>query len=210
MRRRCPIGSPAAALAALTLLRPRALGAARCDAPVEPVRGRRHGRSRRSRPGAARRPRPRRRWPGIVALGAIAVWPGLQAPPEPRLLAPAVAGCAAPARQRRELPDVCRRHHARVAAVAALRLWRGRALPVRHGRPLCARRHRDAAAGARARLPARDAVRPLHLVLRCSPSSSPPLFYLAADRFHNVRSRQPRPPPRSLPPAPSPPASPPP
>ena len=28
---------------------------------------------------------------GFVSLGAIAAWPGLKAPPEPRLLAPAVA-----------------------------------------------------------------------------------------------------------------------
>jgi uncharacterized membrane protein len=67
---------------------------------------------------------------GLVALGAIGVWPGLQAPPEPRLLAPAVAEVL-------RLPDNITRFLAfasctslAVGALAALRLWRGRSLPI--------------------------------------------------------------------------------
>jgi len=67
---------------------------------------------------------------GAVALGAIAAWPGLKAPPDPRLLAPAAAEVL-------RLPDnvatfllfaaTCA---LAIAALAALRLWRGRTLPV--------------------------------------------------------------------------------
>jgi uncharacterized membrane protein len=67
---------------------------------------------------------------GIVALGAIAVWPGLAAPPEPRLLAPALEGVL-------RLPDNISSFLAfaalstlAIAALATLRLWRGRRLPL--------------------------------------------------------------------------------
>ena len=67
---------------------------------------------------------------GTVALGAIAAWPGLKAPPEPRLLAPAVAEVL-------RLPDnvatflvFAAISTLAIAALAALRLWRGRQLPV--------------------------------------------------------------------------------
>ncbi len=67
---------------------------------------------------------------GAVALGAIAAWPGLTAPPEPRLLAPAAAAVL-------RLPDNVATFLVftaistlAIAALATLRLWRGRALPV--------------------------------------------------------------------------------
>jgi uncharacterized membrane protein len=67
---------------------------------------------------------------GLVALGAIAVWPGLKAPPDPRLLAPAVADVL-------RLPDnvsaflvFAAASTFAVGALATLRLWRGRALPM--------------------------------------------------------------------------------
>ena len=67
---------------------------------------------------------------GTIALGAIAAWPGLKAPPDPRLLAPAVAEVL-------RLPDnvatflvFAAISTLSIAALAALRLWRGRALPV--------------------------------------------------------------------------------
>ena len=78
----------------------------------------------RSAPAAAAAP-----LAGIVALAAIAIWPGLASPPEPRLLAPALEGVL-------RLPDnvssfltfaAC--STLAVAAAAGLRLWRGRRLP---------------------------------------------------------------------------------
>ena len=68
---------------------------------------------------------------GVVALGAIAVWPGLKAPPEPRLLAPAVAEVLRLPDNVSALPGL-RRAVATLAigALATLRLWRGRALPM--------------------------------------------------------------------------------
>lgn len=67
---------------------------------------------------------------GAVALGAIAAWPGLKAPPDPRLLAPAVAEVL-------RLPDNVATFLVfaaistfAIAALAGLRLWRGRALPI--------------------------------------------------------------------------------
>jgi uncharacterized membrane protein len=67
---------------------------------------------------------------GIVALAAIAVWPGLAAPPDPRLLAPALEGVL-------RLPDNVSNFLAfaglsalSVGALATLRLWRGRAFPL--------------------------------------------------------------------------------
>ncbi|KAB2915795.1 MAG: DUF2339 domain-containing protein, partial [Hyphomicrobiaceae bacterium] len=65
-----------------------------------------------------------------LALGAAAVWPGLKAPPDPRLLAPAVAEVL-------RLPDNVSSFLTfafvstlSIAAAATLRLWRGRALPM--------------------------------------------------------------------------------
>jgi uncharacterized membrane protein len=67
---------------------------------------------------------------GVVALGALAVWPGLQTPPASRLLAPAVAGVL-------RLPENITRFLGfagattlLVCALATVRLWRGRALPL--------------------------------------------------------------------------------
>ena len=67
---------------------------------------------------------------GILALAAVALWPGLAAPPEPRLLAPALEGVL-------RLPDNIASFLAfaalstlAVAALATLRLWRGQALPL--------------------------------------------------------------------------------
>jgi uncharacterized membrane protein len=68
---------------------------------------------------------------GVVALGAIAAWPGLQTPPEPRLLAPALEGVL-------RLPDNVSQFLTfaalstlAVAAASILRLWQGRTLPLR-------------------------------------------------------------------------------
>src|SRR5262249_34307005 len=67
---------------------------------------------------------------GIVALSAIAIWPGLAAPPEPRLLAPALEGVL-------RLPDNISSFLAfaglstlSIGTLATLRLWRGRSLPL--------------------------------------------------------------------------------
>jgi len=67
---------------------------------------------------------------GAVSLGAIVVWPGLAAPPDPRLLAPAVAGVL-------RLPDnvsaflvFAATSTLAIAALATLRLWRSPALPM--------------------------------------------------------------------------------
>src|SRR5262245_33590611 len=67
---------------------------------------------------------------GAVALGAVAAWPGLKAPPDPRLHAPAAAEVL-------RLPDNVATFLVftaiaalAIAALATLRLWRGRALPV--------------------------------------------------------------------------------
>jgi len=67
---------------------------------------------------------------GAVALGAIAAWPGLKAPPDPRLLAPAVAEVL-------RLPDnvstflvFAAMSTLAIAALAALRLWHGRTLSI--------------------------------------------------------------------------------
>src|SRR5262245_24757546 len=67
---------------------------------------------------------------GSIALSAIAIWPGLRAPPEPRLLAPALEGVL-------RIPDnvlaflafaaVCT---SAISSLATLRLWRSRSLPL--------------------------------------------------------------------------------
>ena len=69
---------------------------------------------------------------GIVALAAIAVWPGLQDAARAAAARACPRGRAAPARQRRELPGLRRaRRRSPSPPLAALRLWRGRALPSR-------------------------------------------------------------------------------
>ena len=67
---------------------------------------------------------------GIVALSAIAIWPELRAPPEPRLLAPALEGVL-------RLPDNVSTFLAfaavstsAISSLATVRLWRGRSLPL--------------------------------------------------------------------------------
>ena len=67
---------------------------------------------------------------GILALWATAIWPGVTAPPEARLLAPALEGVL-------RLPENVSSFVAFAAlstlsgsALATLRLWRGRSLPV--------------------------------------------------------------------------------
>jgi uncharacterized membrane protein len=67
---------------------------------------------------------------GAVAVGAIALWPGLRAPPDPRLLGPAMADVF-------RLPDNVSRFLVFAALstlaigwLATVRLWRGRVLPV--------------------------------------------------------------------------------
>ena len=119
----------AIALAALSALAVLALGAARFDAQwgtfATAVMAILALTAWRSAPAAAAGV-----LAGAVALGAIAVWPGLAAPPDPRLLAPAVAGVL-------RLPDnvaaflvFAATSTLAIAALATLRLWRGRALPM--------------------------------------------------------------------------------
>ena len=72
--------------------------------------------------------------------------------------------CAAPARECVSVSHVCRaRDTRRRRCGCAAALARTNAADT-HSGPLCARGRRAAAAGARAGLPARDAVRPLHIV----------------------------------------------
>ncbi|HEX6000357.1 MAG TPA: DUF2339 domain-containing protein [Hyphomicrobiaceae bacterium] len=80
----------------------------------------------RSAPAAAAAP-----LAGMVALAAMAAWPGLAAPPDPSLLAPALVGVL-------RVPDSVVAFLAfsalstlAIGALGALRLWHGRALPVR-------------------------------------------------------------------------------
>ena len=117
-----------AALAALTGLAVIALGATRYDAQWETfavvamaILAATAWRSAPAAAGAA--------LAGTVALGAIFAWPGLSAPPEPRLLAPMVAEVI-------RLPDNTAHFLVFAAAcslaamgLAALRLWRGHMLP---------------------------------------------------------------------------------
>ena len=67
---------------------------------------------------------------GIVALGAIVVWPGLSAPPEPRLLAPALEGVLRLPENVSSFLAFAALSTLSVGAVASLRLRRGRTLPL--------------------------------------------------------------------------------
>ena len=67
---------------------------------------------------------------GVVALGAIAVWPGLAAPPDPRLLAPAVAGVLRLPENVSAFLVFAATSTLGVGALATLRLWRGPSLPM--------------------------------------------------------------------------------
>ena len=117
------------ALAALALLTILALGAARMDGRwtafavvVMAVLG---ATAWRSAPAAAAAP-----LAGIVALAAIATWPGLKLPPEPRLLAPALEGVLRLPENVSSFLTFAAFSTLAVGAVATLRLWRGRALPI--------------------------------------------------------------------------------
>jgi uncharacterized membrane protein len=120
----------AAALAALTVLAVVALSAARMDAwwmtfavVALAILG---GTAWRSAPAAAAAP-----LAGIVALGAIAAWPGLKAPPDPQLLAPALDGVLRLPENVSQFLTFAALAALGVGAAAALRLWRGRTLPMR-------------------------------------------------------------------------------
>jgi uncharacterized membrane protein len=67
---------------------------------------------------------------GTIALGAIAVWPGLKDAPDPRLLAPALAEVLRLPENVTSFLGFAAISTLAIAALAALRLWRGRALPV--------------------------------------------------------------------------------
>lgn len=119
----------AAALAALTVLAVLALGAARMDVwwttfavVAMAILG---GTAWRSAPAAAAAP-----LAGVVALGAIVAWPGLKAPPEPSLLAPALEGVLRLPENVSQFLTFAALATLAVGAAAALRLWRGRALPM--------------------------------------------------------------------------------
>lgn len=119
----------AAALAVLTMLAVFALAAARFDAQwslfAVAVMTILAVTAWRSAPAAAAAV-----LAGAVALGAIMLWPGLRAPPDPRLLSPDVAEVL-------RLPDNVSAFLTfaglttlAVGALATLRLWRGQALPL--------------------------------------------------------------------------------
>jgi uncharacterized membrane protein len=120
----------AAALAALTVLAVLALGAARMDvgwtAFAVAAMAILSAAAWRSAPAAAAAP-----LAGIVALGAIAAWPGLKAPPDPRLLAPALEGVLRLPENVSQFLTFGALATLAVGAVAVLRLWHGRTLPVR-------------------------------------------------------------------------------
>ncbi|HEY7598288.1 MAG TPA: DUF2339 domain-containing protein, partial [Candidatus Limnocylindrales bacterium] len=67
---------------------------------------------------------------GIIALGGIAVWPGLAVAPEPRLLAPALEGVLRLPENVTNFLVFAALTTLSVAALAALRLSRGRLLPL--------------------------------------------------------------------------------
>ncbi|MBX9591043.1 MAG: DUF2339 domain-containing protein [Hyphomonadaceae bacterium] len=119
----------AAALAALSVLAVLALGTARMDAwwttfavLAMAVLG---ATAWRSAPAAAAAP-----LAGSVALGAIAAWPGLKALPEPRLTAPALEGVLRLPENVSQFLTFAALTTVGLGAVATLRLWRGRALPI--------------------------------------------------------------------------------
>ena len=120
----------AAALAALTVLAVLALGTARVDAwwttftvVAMMILS---ATAWRSAPAAAAAP-----LAGIVALGAIAAWPGLKAPPDPQLLAPALDGVLRLPENVSQFLTFAALATLSAGAVAVLRLWRGRTLPTR-------------------------------------------------------------------------------
>jgi len=120
----------AAALAALTVLAVLALGAARMDAwwttfavVAIAILALTAWRSAPTAPAAP--------LAGIVALGAIAAWPGLKAPPDPQLLAPALDGVLRLPENVSQFLTFAALATLAVGAVAVLRLWRGRTLPIR-------------------------------------------------------------------------------
>jgi uncharacterized membrane protein len=67
---------------------------------------------------------------GVVALASTAVWPGLAAPPDPSLLAPALAGVLRLPENVVSFLAFAALSTGSIAALAALRLWRGPALPL--------------------------------------------------------------------------------
>jgi uncharacterized membrane protein len=120
----------AAALATLTVLAVLALGAARMDAWwmtfAVAAMAILVATAWRSAPAAAAGP-----LAGVAALGAIAAWPGLKAPPEPSLLAPALEGVLRLPENVSQFLTFAALATLAVGAAAALRLWRGRTLPMR-------------------------------------------------------------------------------
>jgi uncharacterized membrane protein len=119
----------ALALAALTVLTVLALGAARMDAQwtvfAVVCMAVLTAAAWRSTPAAAAAV-----LAGIVALAGVAVWPGLATPPEPRLLAPALEGVLRLPENVSSFLAFAALSTLSVGGVAALRLWRGRSLPV--------------------------------------------------------------------------------
>jgi uncharacterized membrane protein len=119
----------AAALTALTVLAVMALGAARMDvwwttfAVV--AMGVLGATAWRSAPAAAAAP-----LAGFVALGAMAAWPGLKAPPDPQLLAPALDGVLRLPENVSQFLTFASFATLATGALAALRLRRGRTLPM--------------------------------------------------------------------------------
>jgi uncharacterized membrane protein len=125
-----PDWTATAALAILTVLAVLALGAARMDAWwmtfAVAAMAILVATAWRSAPAAAAGP-----LAGVVALGAIAAWPGLKAPPEPSLLAPALEGVLRLPENVSQFLTFAALATLAVGAVAALRLWSGRTLPMR-------------------------------------------------------------------------------
>ena len=120
----------AAALAALTVLAVLALSVARMDAWwmtfAVAAMAILAATAWRSVPAGAAGP-----LAGVVALGAIAAWPGLKAPPDPQLLAPALEGVLRLPENVSQFLTFAAFATLAVGAVAVLRLWRGRMLPIR-------------------------------------------------------------------------------
>ncbi len=67
---------------------------------------------------------------GLVALSVIVEWPGLAAPPEPRLLAPALEGVLRLPENVWNFLAFAAVSTASISTLATLRLWRGRSLPL--------------------------------------------------------------------------------
>jgi uncharacterized membrane protein len=117
------------ALAALTLLAVLALAAARMDAAWTAfaivAMATLAATAWRSAPAASAAP-----LAGIVALAGVAVWPGLSTPPEPRLLAPALEGVLRLPENVSSFLAFAALSTLSIAALATLRIWRGRTLPL--------------------------------------------------------------------------------